>query len=255
MNKEQFMKELEYLLQDIPEEEKADALEYYRDYLEEAGEEEEKALQDFGSPERIAAIIRADIAGHLEDGGEFTEHGYEDTRFRDPNYQVAKRYDLPEAAQGAPAGNPGGKEQEDSRMNGEAKHRETSSGREIPWGKLLLAGVLLLIASPILLGIGGSLLGIVTALFGALAALVIGLGIFTLALLFGGLVCVGAGIAAAVNGTVGGVLAIGIGILILGIGFLLLALCVWFYGKILPWLFRVTVDGISNLFHRKGSRS
>ena len=100
MNKEEFMKELEYLLQDIPEEEKEDALEYYRDYLEEAGEEEEQVLREFGSPERIAAMIRADIAGHLENGGEFTDHGYEDTRFRDPNYQVAKRYELPESCQG-----------------------------------------------------------------------------------------------------------------------------------------------------------
>ena len=34
MNRERFMKELEYLLQDIPEEEKADALAYYADYPE-----------------------------------------------------------------------------------------------------------------------------------------------------------------------------------------------------------------------------
>ena len=38
--------------------------------------------------------------GHLEDGGEFTEKGYQDERFRDPNYQVAKRYDLPDAVEG-----------------------------------------------------------------------------------------------------------------------------------------------------------
>ena len=44
MNREIFMKELEYLLQDIPEEDKADALAYYRDYLEEAGEENEEAV-------------------------------------------------------------------------------------------------------------------------------------------------------------------------------------------------------------------
>ena len=41
MNREEFMKELEYLLSDIPDEEKAEAIGYYRDYLEEAGEENE----------------------------------------------------------------------------------------------------------------------------------------------------------------------------------------------------------------------
>lgn len=53
-------------------------------------------VRELGSPERIASIIRSDIAGNLEDGGEFTESGYKDERFRDPNYQVVKRYDLPE---------------------------------------------------------------------------------------------------------------------------------------------------------------
>ena len=94
MRKDVFIKELEYLLQDIPDEDKADAIAYYQDYLEEAGpENEEKVIQDFGSPERIAAIIRADISGNLKDGGEFTEKGYEDERFREPNFQLVKRQD------------------------------------------------------------------------------------------------------------------------------------------------------------------
>lgn len=55
MNRTEFMKELEYLLQDISEEEKADAIAYYQDYLEEAGDEHEaEAIREFGSPERIA---------------------------------------------------------------------------------------------------------------------------------------------------------------------------------------------------------
>ena len=76
MSRETFMKELEYLLQDIGEEERADALAYYRDYLDEAGpEREEQALAEFGSPERVAAMIRASIDGNMEEGGEFTETG------------------------------------------------------------------------------------------------------------------------------------------------------------------------------------
>ena len=54
MNRNEFMERLEYLLSDIPQEEKADAIAYYRDYLEEAGDDAGKAIQDFGSPERIA---------------------------------------------------------------------------------------------------------------------------------------------------------------------------------------------------------
>ena len=104
MNRNEFMERLEYLLSDIPQEEKADAIAYYRDYLEEAGDDAGKAIQDFGSPERIAAMIRSELAGNLEDGGEFTERGYEDERFRDPSYQVAKRLDLPEEGEKDPSG-------------------------------------------------------------------------------------------------------------------------------------------------------
>ena len=75
MNRNEFMERLEYLLSDIPQEEKADAIAYYRDYLEEAGDDAGKTIQDFGSPERIAAMIRSELAGNLEDGGEFTERG------------------------------------------------------------------------------------------------------------------------------------------------------------------------------------
>ena len=86
MTRDGFMKELAYLLQDIQDEDKEDALQYYMDYFDEAGpEREDEVIRELGSPERIAAIIRSDIAGHLENGGEFTESGYQDERFRDPN--------------------------------------------------------------------------------------------------------------------------------------------------------------------------
>lgn len=83
MKKEEFLRQLEYLLQDIPEDDKRDAIDYYRDYLEEAGPEQEEAvLEEFGSPERIASVIRTDLLGGMESAGEFTDNGYDDQRFR-----------------------------------------------------------------------------------------------------------------------------------------------------------------------------
>ena len=41
MKKEEFIRQLEYLLQDIQEDDKRDAIDYYSDYLEEAGPERE----------------------------------------------------------------------------------------------------------------------------------------------------------------------------------------------------------------------
>lgn len=108
MTRDAFMRELEYLLQDVQDDEKEEALQYYRDYFDEAGpENEEQVIREFGSPERVAAIIRSDLAGNLEEGGAFTESGYTDERFRDPGYHVAHRYDLPESAGGKEAGRTG----------------------------------------------------------------------------------------------------------------------------------------------------
>ena len=76
MKKEVFLERLEALLQDIPEEEKRDAIDYYRDYLEEAGpEKEEEVLAEFQSPEHIAEVIRTELQSEWS-GGEFTDRGY-----------------------------------------------------------------------------------------------------------------------------------------------------------------------------------
>ena len=68
MTRDEFMKELAYLLQDIQDEDKDDAVQYYTDYFEEAGPDKEaEVIQELGSPERIAAIIRMARlrAGHV----------------------------------------------------------------------------------------------------------------------------------------------------------------------------------------------
>lgn len=236
MNREEFMKELEYLLQDIPEEEKADALDYYRDYLEEAGDEAETAIREFGSPERIAAIIRSDIAGHLEDGGEFTERGYEDERFRDPNYQVAKRYDLPEAGEDLHG------------RTGKESDRKSSSNSAL---KVILLIILVVMTSPIWMGLGGGLVGILVGAVVAVIGLFVAAAVVAIAFFIGGIAAGVAGVVHMVANPLGGLLAIGIGLIMLAIALAAVALCVQFYGRFIPWLFRSIMDMLNNLFHRK----
>lgn len=83
MNRSEFMKKLELLLADISSEEREEALQYYRDYFEDAGmENEAEVIRELGSPEKVAATIKADLKsdGSVE-AGEFTEQGYRDERF------------------------------------------------------------------------------------------------------------------------------------------------------------------------------
>ena len=44
MNREEYLKRLSFLLKDLPKEEIEDAIAYYEDYFEEAGEEKEEQV-------------------------------------------------------------------------------------------------------------------------------------------------------------------------------------------------------------------
>lgn len=275
MNRMEFIKELEYLLQDVPEEEREDAVGYYRDYLEEAGDEgEEQAILEFGSPERVAAIIRSDLDGNLEEGGEFTDAGYQDERFRDPNYQVVKRKDLPDVRENLEQEHSSEEREdyahetwhsadenkrkgcgEDIRGN-ERKRRDLED--RIWFKRLLKVGLFLLIlgiAAPVILGLGGSVLGTLALVLCVVAGIFFCVGVLTI------LACVGAVITLVMGAGMlfvrpsAGVLILGGGILILGLALIGVALSVVIYGTWIPSGIRLIVNTISNLLHRGRRRA
>lgn len=69
MSRKEFMEQLARLLGGISESERQEALDYYNSYFDDAGPENEAAvIQELGSPGKVAAIIKADLA---DDGGDF----------------------------------------------------------------------------------------------------------------------------------------------------------------------------------------
>ncbi|MGL5436748.1 MAG: DUF1700 domain-containing protein [Lachnospiraceae bacterium] len=247
MNRLDFMKQLEYLLQDIPDEEKADALAYYQDYLEEAGDDNEaQVIMEFGSPERIAAIIRSELCGDLEDGGSFTETGYQDERFREPGYQVAEHRNLPDISETAgfdekKGKRPGGGWQDDSF-----------------WMRLLKVGGLLLafaIIGPMVLGAGGAVVSVAAGLLITLAAIILLVGFGTIVLCLMAVVVIVFGISMLIVNPWSGVFLLGVGVFLLGCSFIGIALSILVYGRMVPFGIRSTTDGISRIFHRNKRRT
>ena len=56
MTKDQFLSELERKLKHLPADERADAVEFYREYFEEAGvENEQRVIAELKSPSHIAS--------------------------------------------------------------------------------------------------------------------------------------------------------------------------------------------------------
>lgn len=78
MNRVEFMAELESLLQDISLEERIEALQYYNDYFNDAGEEmEETIIKELGSPAKVAAEVKEGLKINGEDAAGYQKMGYE----------------------------------------------------------------------------------------------------------------------------------------------------------------------------------
>ena len=76
MNREEFMRRLTELLGDVPPQEREEAIQYYNDYFDDAGAENESGvIASLGTPEELAGAIKAGLSDG-GNGGEFTESGF-----------------------------------------------------------------------------------------------------------------------------------------------------------------------------------
>lgn len=230
MDKEYFLRELEFLLSDIAEEERQEALEYYRDYLEEAGPlQEQEVLRKLGRPEKVAAQI-IDSLQDSEGNGAFTEQGYRDEWYEEEPQRVDHYTEFV----------PGGKPQEDRKGRAEASRKRRN-------GVLLLllflifglpaAGTIISAGFSVILGIFGGLFGV----FAGLIGLVIGGFALTIGLLVTGLALIISGF---LNLSVPafGVMAIGGGFLVIAAALLLGILTKWGCTTVIPGLLRGCID-------------
>lgn len=239
MNRLDFMKELERLLADISESEREEALQYYNDYLNDAGvENEEEVIASLGSPQKVAETIKAGLSGG--DEGAFTENGYQDYEKQMRNAVAVRE---PETEQ-------------HGQQNTQSTTQKPVVKKKMSSGMLILVILLCILFSPVIFSMGVGLLatvfGILVALIALVASLFIGAAAAAFGLLVSGIVLLGVGIAKLFVSPLGGVTLLAGGMLCVGVGLLFLALTVWLVGKAVPAVIRFIVDIFSRLFHRKG---
>ncbi|MDD3277538.1 MAG: DUF1700 domain-containing protein [Lachnospiraceae bacterium] len=283
MNRVEFMGQLERLLYNLPDEERQDALDYYNDYFDEAGNEHEaEVLRELGSPGRVAALIRAGYQNGAEasQDGEYTENGYQETRFAEhaqtparygtsSGQQEGKRTSASEFAEAAADKARSWKAEQDRRRSAarenasntsEKDETNTGTGHDNFYqrpvrhrrgvGGWVLIIILIIFAAPIfagtlggVFGIAGGLLGGAFGIFGAC------IGLFT-----GGVISIVRGCVILLTSPGTGLAAIGIGCLFLAVGILLLLFVVWLAFKVLPWFVRLVVNLISRITHHGQSQ-
>lgn len=247
MGKEEFLRELEFLLMDLPEEERQEALQYYQDYFEDAGPQREQEIAvQLGSPAKVAAELKGSLAGQ-EDGGEFSERGYRAEWYAEDN-RVPDQY-----AEIVPRGD--GNRNTDSEEEGfdrqswrqHFRNRNPEEANRRRNGILILvlflifglpiAGSILSAGASVVAAIAAALLGGFAGLFGLLAsgaALVFGLFVTGVALVIAG--CVNMSVPAV------GAMVSGWGFLVLAAAFLLAVLVKWGFTTVTPSLIRFCID-------------
>ena len=219
MNKVEFMVQLERLLQGIPQQEKVEAIQYYNDYFEDAGEEnEQEVIEALGTPEKVAENIKRDLY----------QNRYSD--MTEPQHVASGREVV--------------KYQPQTERTEQTRSEAKKSG--LSTGIIVLIVVLCLLASPVLLGVLTGLAGVFVAVAAVWFALVASCGIIAFVMLVVGAILAVVGIMGIFASPLAGVGIFGSSLVVMAIGLLALMLVVLLVGKITPAVFK----GIAWIFRK-----
>ena len=224
MDRVGYIKKLEYLLQDISDEERKEAIEFYENYFDEAGKEnEQKVIEELGEPEKVAAIIKAGLNGQFEENMSSGSEGFFNQDYQ-RNYEVIDRKQ-------------------------ERKNRLKEKWSDLNQRDRIILIVLLVIAViPVSFGLFGSALGASLAAVATILGLILAPWLCAIAL---GIVGVGFIVVGVINcftylGT--GLIYIGIGCIIVSIAEVFEKFASWLYkGLLLPG-----VNRFVDAFHKEG---
>ena len=237
MHREEFLMRLEGMLQSISPTEKEEVLQYYRDYFEDAGpENEQSVIEALGNPADIAENIKKDLQG--DDGSRATASDHAVMEYGSPEACERDNYN------GSPKAGERGNYYDSRTSHADTGYREpVPAEKRMPGWAIVLLTLLIVFASPVLIGLLGVLFGLLVTWF----ALIFSFGVTAVALfavLFV-LIIVGA-MCVTLDPLVGLALAGG-GLICGGIGLLFLMLTVAMAGILTPGIF----SGLGWLFGRR----
>lgn len=249
MTRAEFMSRLTALLQDVPPAEREEAIQYYNDYFDDAGEGNEAGvIAALGSPEELAKSIRAGLTDN-GNGGEFTESGFQSYGRKSENQIMStdkSRNENHDYGQQQYTGNNAGAQQ----GNGKREPAKPMSG-----GKIALIILLAILLSPVWIGVLGGFFGGALGLLGSLLGIFIAFLTVGIVLTVVGIALVIAGIVAIFGAPLGGLCLTGGGLIMVAVGLVFVWLMVLVIGTAVPALIRGIVNLCSKLLHRGGERA
>lgn len=214
MTKAEFLQELERELAGVNAQEREEALKFYREFFEEAGEaREEEVLRELGSPHRIANLIRVNLGTSEEESESFASA-------------------QPQTEQSAPSAS-------EPRSEGYAQpplpplpavYAKKPRGNTIGWI------ILIIVTFPIWSGIIFGLFGAVMGIAGGIIGIAFGSAAFAIQAIFTML----KGIPELIHHPFSGFFNTGISVIRAALGIGMTALCVWGAATFIPFCVRST---------------
>lgn len=230
MSRWEFMRQLEALLFDISPSEREEALQYYNDYFNDAGREnEQEVMKALGSPEQVAKIVKDGLLDNPE-MGEFTETGFSSSQ-DDGRNTIIKR---PDSGDGSQTKTQAAEETKNAKKDG------------MPAWAVILIVIGCIFLSPVIIGAAGTVLGVIAAVIFTVLGLIFGFGLAVLVLMIVSIALIAAGFGCILYEPVAAMGLFGGGLICLAIGILFLLLTVFLAGKLLP----ATCQGIAYIFKK-----
>lgn len=242
MSRIEFMSELRALLSDLSVEERDEALQYYNDYFDDAGTENEASIiKELVSPAKLAATIKAGLSGRDEEESEYSETGYTDTRF-DTKDTPAKKGE---------------------REGGYRYRGQTDKANDYDYGgpyekprdskalKIVLIILIIVIGAPVVIPLAFGLLVAGIGLLAAIAAVFIALLVTGAALALSGIIMFIIGIINMVHSVPVALGVMGAGLLLSAVGVMLAVFMGWLFVKLVPPMFRWFVELCRRPFQKR----
>ena len=243
MNREQFIAQLARLLQDLPPAERQEAIRYYQEYFDDAGEEnEDAAIQELGSPGKVVASIKA----NLQYGG--STFGANDTDME--NTGTESQTKDADGWQNADTQGQSGQQQTWQNRSTQSPYAMQARKPKRGVGGWALLIIILVFASPMLLGVGGGALGIFIGILATVFALWISFFAVAIGMIGGGIAVLIKGILHAISSPAAGLVSMGGGLICIALGILCAVFFLWFTFQLCPRVLRATLNFISRIVHK-----
>lgn len=259
MNKNEYLDRLSRLLADISYEEHEEALSYYREYIEDAGiENEQRVIEELGSPEHLAREIRE---GLLKKGEPSRRQG---EPINAPELRSANSNDAyNDTGNGSRTnGNPYShydNYQKNENARSQNNNNQTAEPRQEKNRSAIILMIIVLVAtSPIWISVACTVIGTIFAFIASIIAIAFCIGAAGIVCIITGIALMIAGISACLSitafsipGPLAGAALIGAGFIVLAVGILFMVLTVWLFGQGLPALVRFIRQTISRISQRR----